>query len=91
MFRPFPTEAFKLAVRGASKLAVLDRNCSAGTGGIFWQEIRAVLQGEADVLIQNYLTGVSGLDVTPQQISEIIADLQIRTSMTPPVWKGITV
>jgi pyruvate/2-oxoacid:ferredoxin oxidoreductase alpha subunit len=91
MFRPFPASELCKITDGASKIAVLDRNYSAGTGGIFWQEVRAALQGRPDTLIQNYLTGVGGLDVTPQIISEIIDDLQGRTEMVHPLWKGVAV
>jgi len=91
MFRPFPASELCQISNGASKIAVLDRNYSAGTGGIFWQEVRAVLQRKPDTLIQNYLTGVGGLDVTPQCISEIIDDLRGRTEMVHPLWKGVAV
>ncbi|MEK7774368.1 MAG: pyruvate ferredoxin oxidoreductase, partial [Candidatus Zixiibacteriota bacterium] len=72
MFRPFPNEELQRVTQGASKIAVLDRNYSAGTGGIFWQEIRASLQGKGNTLIQNYLTGVGGMDVTPRIVSDCI-------------------
>ena len=91
MFRPFPDSELRRLTQGASKIAVLDRNYSAGTGGIFWQEIRASLQGKPDILIQNYLTGLGGMDVTPQIISEIIDDLRGRSEMGHPVWKGVAV
>ncbi len=91
MFRPFPDSELRQITQGTSKIAVLDRNYSAGTGGIFWQEVRASLQGKPDTLIQNYLTGLGGMDVTPQIISEIIDDLRGRTEMGHPVWKGVAV
>ncbi len=43
MFRPFPAAAFAAALGRARKIAVLDRNCSFGAGGIFAQEIKAAL------------------------------------------------
>ncbi len=43
LFRPFPREEIKEVVKNAEKLAVLDRNLSAGIGGIFAQEMRAAL------------------------------------------------
>ena len=58
---------------------MLDRNYSAGTGGIFWQEIRAALQGQGDHLVQGYLTGVGGGDVVPDMVREVVADLAQRT------------
>ncbi|MGZ3515520.1 MAG: pyruvate ferredoxin oxidoreductase, partial [Thermodesulfobacteriota bacterium] len=42
-FRPFPAEEIQEAIQGAKKLVVIDRNLSAGVGGIFAQELRASL------------------------------------------------
>ena len=42
-----------------------------------------------DLLIQNYLTGLCGGDVTPTVIDEILADLRARESAGDPVWMGI--
>ena len=65
---------------------------AAGVGGIFWQDFRAVAQGRRDdLLIQNYLTGVCGGDVTPDLIEEVIDDLAQRKTAGRPVWKGIDV
>ncbi|MDH5620007.1 MAG: pyruvate ferredoxin oxidoreductase, partial [Gammaproteobacteria bacterium] len=90
MFRPFPDNALRAACGSAKRVAVLDRNYAAGTGGVFWQDTRAAFQGHADdVLIQNYLTGLCGEDVTPAVIDRILADLASRDSAGDPVWVGI--
>jgi pyruvate/2-oxoacid:ferredoxin oxidoreductase alpha subunit len=90
MFRPFPEAALREACQSATRLAVLDRNYAAGTGGIFWQDTRAAFQGHRnDVLIQNYLTGLCGGDVTPSVVDEILADLTARPETGDPVWMGI--
>jgi pyruvate/2-oxoacid:ferredoxin oxidoreductase alpha subunit len=90
MFRPFPEAALREACRSASRVAVLDRNYAAGVGGIFWQDTRAAFQGHRDdMLIQNYLTGLCGGDVTPAVISEILADLTSRSEAGNPLWMGI--
>ncbi len=90
MFRPFPDEALRNACRPATRIAVLDRNYAAGAGGIFWQDTRAAFQGHRDdLLIQNYLAGLCGGDVTPAVIDEILADLRARESAGDPVWMGI--
>jgi len=88
-FRPFPNEQLEELCRGAPKLAVLDRNYSAGTGGIFWQEVRASLQGRGDHLVQGYLVGVGGGDVVPETIREVVRDLGERSCVAAPIWKGI--
>ena len=90
MFRPFPEEALRKACASAYRVAVLDRDYAAGTGGIFWQDTRAAFQGHRDdLLIQNYLTGLCGGDVTPDMIDEILFDLASRTTSGKPVWMGI--
>ena len=90
MFRPFPEAAIREACRSASRIAVLDRNYAAGVGGVFWQELRAMFQGAGDgLLIQDYLTGVCGGDVTPEMIDEVIEDLGERAQAGRPAWMGI--
>jgi pyruvate/2-oxoacid:ferredoxin oxidoreductase alpha subunit len=90
MFRPFPEAALRDACQSARRLAVLDRDYAAGVGGVFWQETRAAFQGHRDdVLIQGYLTGLCGDDVTPAVIETVLADLKSRERMGRPVWMGI--
>jgi pyruvate/2-oxoacid:ferredoxin oxidoreductase alpha subunit len=90
MFRPFPEESLREVCRSARKLAVLDRNYAAGMGGVFWQDTRAAFQGHRDdLVIQNYLTGLCGGDVTPAVIEKVIADLDGRSEAGSPVWMGM--
>jgi len=90
MYRPFPEAVLRDACQSATRVAVLDRNYAAGSGGIFWQDTRAAFQGHRDdVLIQNYLTGLCGGDVTPAVIDDILADLTSRSEAGNPVWMGI--
>ena len=90
MFRPFPEAALRQACQSAKRVAVLDRNYAAGLGGVFWQDTRAAFQGHRDdLLIQNYLTGLCGEDVTPDIIDKVLADLAARENAGEPVWMGI--
>jgi len=89
MFRPFPATELAALCRGVPRIGVLDRNYSAGTGGIFWQEIRACLQGRGEHLVQGYLAGVGGMDVVPELVREVVADLTRRQTAGEPVWKGV--
>jgi len=90
MYRPYPETAIREACQSATRLAVLDRNYAAGAGGVFWQDTRAAFQGHRDdLLLQNYLTGLCGGDVTPAVIDEILADITSRSEATRPVWMGI--
>jgi len=90
MYRPFPEAALREACQSATRVAVLDRNYAAGSGGIFWQDTRAAFQGHRDdLMVQNYLTGLCGGDVTPDVIDQILADLFSRSEAGEPVWMGI--
>ena len=89
MFRPFPVGQVRELCAGVKKIGVLDRNCAADRGGIFWQEVCAAMQGPGHPLIQGYLTGVGGSDVLPKTVHEVVDDLLERTEAGEPVWKGI--
>jgi len=90
MYRPFPEAQLRDACKSATRMAVLDRNYAAGAGGIFWQDTRGAFQGyRDDLLIQNYLTGLCGGDVTPAVIEDILADLSSRLETDDPIWMGI--
>lgn len=90
MFRPFPEAAIRDACRSASRIGVLDRNYAAGMGGVFWQDLRAAFQGRRDdLMIQDYLTGIGGGDVTAHMIDEVLADLVRRGQAEAPLWMGI--
>jgi pyruvate/2-oxoacid:ferredoxin oxidoreductase alpha subunit len=89
MFRPFPRAELKKAIGSARKIGVLDRNHSPGSGGIFWQEVSTTLSGLPDLVVQDYLVGLGGGDVTPKIIEEIIDDLTERTTAGEPQWKVV--
>jgi hypothetical protein len=41
------------------------------------------------MLVQNYLTGLCGGDVTPSVIDDIVADIGGRSEVGDPVWIGV--
>ena len=72
MFRPFPNESIRQALKGVAKIAVVDRNCSFGAGGIFAQEIRSALCNLADrPPVFSYIAGLGGRDITGDTLEEI--------------------
>jgi pyruvate ferredoxin oxidoreductase alpha subunit len=91
LFRPFPVDILRKTLKKAKKVAVIDRNCSFGVGGIFAQELRAALcNEESKPLIYGYIAGLGGRDVTPDLIEEIYR--QTRAAEAPPVegvWIGL--
>ena len=88
LFRPFPVEAVQIALRGKKKIAVIDRNISLGSGGIFCQELRAALIHSSDhPLTYSYIAGIGGTDVTPEVIEKIALDAINRSEpFDKPVW-----
>ena len=94
MFRPFPRRRVRELCARAGKVGVLDRNYAAGVGGIFCDEVRAVMQGQSGTgerapLVQGYLTGVGGGDVVPQIVRDVVTDLARRDAVGEPLWMGI--
>jgi pyruvate/2-oxoacid:ferredoxin oxidoreductase alpha subunit len=90
LFRPFPRKELLAAIGETKRVAVLDRNHSPGSGGIFWQEVAATLGQNSNVLLQDYLVGLGGGDVTPENINAIIDDMSQRTTASDPEWKDVT-
>ena len=88
LFRPFPREAIQQALRGKKKIAVIDRNISLGSGGIFCQEVRAALIHSPDhPLTYSYIAGIGGSDVTPEVIQKIALDVMGRKEpRDAPIW-----
>jgi len=66
LWRPFPFEEIKAAVKSAKKLIVTDRAVSfGGPGGPAFSEIKSALYHEAHrPAIYNYIIGLGGRDVT---------------------------
>ncbi len=59
-------------------------------GGIFCHDLRAAFQGRRDdLLIQGYLTGLCGGDVTPALIEQCLDDLTGRDAAGEAVWMGV--
>jgi pyruvate ferredoxin oxidoreductase alpha subunit len=95
MFRPFPTDALRLALSGVPRVAVLDRNISPGHGGIFAEELRSALydlpEGRRPRL-DGYVLGLGGRDVTPTVIGECL-DRTLGTtskiSEREDLWVGV--
>jgi len=87
LFRPFPEESLRAACGSAKRLGVLDRDYAAGLGGVWWQDTRAAFQGHRDdLLIQDYLVGLGGGDVTPEILERVVDDLSARTEAGAPIW-----
>ncbi len=88
LFRPFPGEAIREALRGKKKIAIIDRNISLGGGGIFCQELRAALIHSPDhPMTFSYIAGIGGTDVDPEVIQKIALNAMGRNEpKDDPIW-----
>ena len=74
LFRPFPVEEIKNAVKGLKALAIMDRSDSFGAfGGPVFSEVRSALLGE-DIETTNYIYGLGGRDIRQDQIEQAIQE-----------------
>ena len=91
LFRPFPVEFIRKALKGAKKIAVIDRNFSFGASGIFAQEVRAALcNAPVHAPVFGYIAGIGGRDVTPEVLEEIY--WKTKNSAAPEresIWIGL--
>ncbi len=91
MFRPFPAKQLRDALKGTSKVAVLDRNISFGQGGIFAQELKAALCNEQNKpRVFGFIAGLGGRDITPATIEEALAIAErLDAPAREPEWIGL--
>lgn len=71
--RPLPVSELLRHLKPGQRVFVLDRNVTAGVGGIFHTEIAAALAGHLDdLLLLGCITGLGGVDLTPAAAGELI-------------------
>ncbi|MDI6917282.1 MAG: transketolase C-terminal domain-containing protein [Thermoplasmatales archaeon] len=76
LFRPFPAEDVKNALKNMKAAAVLDRSDSFGAfGGPVFSELRSALYKTSNVEIVNYIYGLGGRDITSEHIKKVISEL----------------
>ena len=88
VFRPFPTAVLRAALAPLKKVAVLDRNISAGAEGIFAQEVKAAMCNVRKAPeIHPYILGLGGRDITPNTIRTALqTSLESQTCHDIPIW-----
>lgn len=73
VFRPFPFDAVRAALKGRTLAVVFDRNLSYGHHGIFAQEIKSALYGTPDAPpLACFVGGLGGRDITPESIETML-------------------
>jgi len=78
LWRPFPFEDVRKALKGFDNVIVLDRALSfGGPGGPVASEIRAALYGVPDApRITNYVVGLAGRDVAPEDFETMVREVE---------------
>lgn len=71
MFRPFPKEELRQALKNKKNVIVLDRAVSLGSGGILYSEVHEALCGTS-VKVDGLINGLGGRDVTVEYIKKTI-------------------
>jgi pyruvate/2-oxoacid:ferredoxin oxidoreductase alpha subunit len=73
LFRPVPSERWRAVLGRAAKVVVIDRNLTAGLGGVFASEVQAALYPlDKRPLIFAFVAGLGGRDVTPEDVRGIV-------------------
>lgn len=73
LWRPFPFEEFRAAVKGVKRLIILDRCVSSGLGGPVASEIKSCLYDQPErPRIASFIAGLGGRDILPEQFIDII-------------------
>ena len=87
LFRPFPQEEIRKVLAPYERVAVVDRNLSFGSGGIFAQEIRAALGGlEHRPVVYPFVAGLGGRDITPETIASVVDRTQKEVCPADILW-----
>jgi pyruvate/2-oxoacid:ferredoxin oxidoreductase alpha subunit len=89
VFRPFPANALRRALARKQAVVVLDRSCSFGHHGIFYQETKSALYElpAADrPPIRGIIAGLGGRDITPEDIEEMLLQGSEGETPEPVTW-----
>ena len=75
--RPFPLKEVAVALKDVKAIATLDRSAPGGTLGMLYNEISgAMYQSDNRPIINNYIYGLGGRDMTQKDIKEIFRDIK---------------
>ncbi len=79
LFRPFPEEELIAALKGKTKVAVIERVMPGGAAnGPLFNEISAIaMRNDLDIHLQNYIVGLGGRDVVTQEFEGIFEQLSV--------------
>jgi pyruvate/2-oxoacid:ferredoxin oxidoreductase alpha subunit len=89
--RPFPEKMVREKLAHVKKIAVIDRNYSQGSTGIFAQELRAALYNSPQrAPLFGYVVGLGGRDITPATVEEVInKTVESDQPESDHIWIGV--
>ena len=75
--RPFPNEEIAETVRNAKSLGVLEKDISFGNEGTVYTNVNSALKKSGiNITSSNYIGGLGGKNISPQEIEEIFEELK---------------
>ena len=75
VLRPFPLEELKDALKNVKAISCLDRSAPGGTLGMLFNEVSAAMyHSESRPVINNYIYGLGGRDITIENLKEIFKE-----------------
>jgi pyruvate ferredoxin oxidoreductase alpha subunit len=97
LFRPFPHDAVRAALRTARRVVVLERAFCVGVGGVVATDIVPLLH--ADQRSYTVIAGLGGRPITRDSLRQLLADaeadtlhpltfLDLRSDLLPPIHQG---
>lgn len=90
LFRPFPKDEVRRVARRAKKIAVIDRNISFGSEGIFFQEIKSALCNEKNHPdIYGFIAGLGGREVDIEDFITVGKKIKKTKGPTDITWIGL--
>jgi len=73
LWRPFPYEDLRGAIKGAKVVLVVDRSvCPGGPGGPMALEVRSALYDREGPAVVDFIVGISGRDVRPEDFVKMV-------------------
>jgi pyruvate/2-oxoacid:ferredoxin oxidoreductase alpha subunit len=89
--RPFPDRSLLSYMKSGVKYGVMDRNLSPGSGGVFTQEIRSILnRHQSNIYVCEFIAGLGGRDITQKDIISIFDNLENDNAKSTEInWIGV--
>ena len=80
--RPFPNEEIAESVKNAKSVAVLEKDISFGNEGTVYTNVNSALQKSGiSIPTSNYIGGLGGKNISPQEIEEIFEELKQKKTV----------